>query len=65
MTDFCQTVSMSFITPLRCTPLSKSHWLFFIFGTLGVILFCHRTISARKSTGLSLSVIEIQPLQGC
>ena len=34
MTDFGQTVSMSFISPLRCTPLSKSHWLFFIFGTL-------------------------------
>ena len=34
MTDFCQTVSLSFDSPLRCTPLSKSHWLFFIFGTL-------------------------------
>ena len=34
MTDFCQTVSMSFNSPLRFTPLSKSHWFFFIFGTL-------------------------------
>ena len=34
MTDFCQPVSMSFNSPLRFTPLSKSHWFFFIFGTL-------------------------------
>ena len=34
MTDFCKTVSLSFNSPLRFTPLSKSHWHFFIFGTL-------------------------------
>ncbi len=43
MTDYCQIVTMSYNSPLRCTPLSKNHWLFFIFGTLGVSLFCHRT----------------------
>ena len=59
MTDFCQTVSMSFFSPLRCTSLSKSHWLFFIFGTLGVSLFRHRT--ALRLYG----VTEIQPLRGC
>ena len=48
---------MSFNSPLRFTPLSKSHWLFFIFGTLGVSLFCHRT--ALRLYG----VIEIQPLE--
>ena len=35
MTDFCQPFSLSIFSPLRCTPLSKSLRLFFIFGTLG------------------------------
>ena len=34
MTDFCKIVSLSFNSPLRFTPLSKSHWHFFISGTL-------------------------------
>ena len=59
MTDFCQTASMSFLSPLRCTPLSKCHWLFFIFGTLGVSLFCHRTVLRLYG------IIEIQPFRGC
>ena len=33
MTDFCQTASMSFLSPLRFTTLSKSHWHFFFFST--------------------------------
>ena len=34
MTDYFSHSQMSFNSPLRFTPLSKSHWFFFIFGTL-------------------------------
>ena len=55
MTDFCQTVSMSFFSPLRFTPLSKSHWHFFIFGTHLFTSDNHRT---------TYGVIHISPLSG-
>ena len=34
MTDYFSHSQMSFNSPLCFTPLSKSHWFFFIFGTL-------------------------------
>ena len=34
MTDYFSHSQMSFNSPLRFTPLKKSHWFFFIFGTL-------------------------------
>ncbi len=33
MVSSTNSVYMSFYSTLRSTPLSKSHWLFFIFGT--------------------------------
>ena len=57
MTDFCHIVSISFNSTLRCTSLSKSHWLFFIFGTLGVSIFCHRTWALPESPLDFLSVV--------
>jgi len=57
MTDLFQTVSLSIFSPLRCTPLSKSHRLFFIFGTLGRRVFQDPTL--RKS---GVAPIRSRPL---
>ena len=53
MTDFSQTVSLSFFSPLRCTPLSKSHWLFFISGTLERRTYQDPTLRNLRSTGVA------------
>ena len=60
MTDFFQTVSLSIFSPLRCTPLSKSHWLFFISGTLERRVFQDPTL--RKS---EVAPIRSRPLVPC
>ena len=83
MTDFCHIVSISFNSTLRCTSLSKSHWLFCLFSTplyfvieepLALLhlrdarreyILSPHLGSSRKSTGFSLSGVEIQPLRGC
>ena len=51
MTDFCQTVSMSINSPLRFTPLSKSHWFFFTrrYGCSSRVSLCRTcNVFARR-----------------
>ena len=59
MTDFCQTISLSFFFFTSLYSVIKEPQALFILVTLGVSIFCHRT--ALRLYG----VIEIQPLRGC
>ena len=52
MTDYFSHSQMSFNSPLRFTPLSKSHWFFFIFGTLSSRGFSIPTLRSRWSLSM-------------
>ena len=51
MTDYFSHSQMSFNSPLRFTPLSKSHWFFFIFGTLSSRVIPNPTLRNLSEKG--------------
>ena len=57
MTDFCQIVSMSFNSPLRFYSVIEEPLALLHFETLGVSLFCHRTLALPESSLDFLSVL--------